>query len=356
MQTPLAQQLALTSSSVCINKAKFSIFHLNVNSIFNKLIDLHSIISKHDFDFISLNETWLDSTVPDSFYANDSYNIHRRDRGFGRGGGVIVLIRKSYKILDTHISDSFELIYVVIDVSNTPLHFICCYKSPSTDDTEFLEHLEALVLSINLNESIFIIGDLNMDLLSIHGKLLKEFISRFSFSNLSSEPTRTASRIHKATNSTSISSTLLDVVLHNNSFISQSIVIPCSFSDHSMLISNLTLPSEKFVSIQKSVRKLDESNLRKIAEISTPFQLLPNVSTNDNWLILKTFLLACLNQIAPKRSIIFKTKSTLLWDNCLLKQLRNTRDKLYKQATITKLATDWSLYADARSNYQKQYR
>jgi exonuclease III len=199
VQKPMTLQPVSPSSFRNI-KANFSIFHLNINSIFNKLIDFHSIICKHKFDFISLNETKLDSSVPDSFYTNEMYNIYWRDIGFGRGGGVMILIKKSYKILHTHISDSFEVIFVVIEALHSSLHFICCDKSPSSDDTEFLEYVEALVISIYLNDSIFIIGDLNMDLLSINGRSLQEFMSRFSFENFSTEPTRTASRIFKATN------------------------------------------------------------------------------------------------------------------------------------------------------------
>ena len=204
----------------------FSIFHLNINSIFNKLADIHSIISTHKFDFISLNETKLDPSVPDSFYINEKYNIIRRDRGVGRGGGIMILVKNSYQIIHSYISDSFEIIHIMIEVSHSSHHFICCYKPPSASDVDFLEYLETLVLSINMNDSIFIIGDLNMDLLSHDGILLSDFMNRLSFRNFCLDPTRIASRTCKISNKISVSSTLLDVIMHNGSIISESRVIP----------------------------------------------------------------------------------------------------------------------------------
>ena len=74
------------------------------------------------------------------------------------------------------------------------------------------------------------------------------------------------------------------------------------------------------------------------------------------WFALKSFLLFCVDQYAPKRIVTFNPKTSLLWDNIRLKQLRNTRDKSYKHAVLSNLPEDWASYAGARTSYQKEYR
>ncbi len=72
----------------------FTILHLNINSIYKKIDELDRLI-KHNLDIITLNETKLDDSIPNTFYNNISYNQIRSDRN-RNGGGMLILIKNSY--------------------------------------------------------------------------------------------------------------------------------------------------------------------------------------------------------------------------------------------------------------------
>lgn len=50
------------------NLSKLKVLHLNVNSLFLKKAEVLEIVSLKIFDIISLNETKLDDSIPESFF------------------------------------------------------------------------------------------------------------------------------------------------------------------------------------------------------------------------------------------------------------------------------------------------
>ena len=44
------------------------------NGFINILNEIDNLLNMHDFDIISLNETKLDNSIPNSFYVNCNYN------------------------------------------------------------------------------------------------------------------------------------------------------------------------------------------------------------------------------------------------------------------------------------------
>ena len=153
-----------------------ALLHLNINSLFNKIAEIDEILNLKLYDIVTLNETKLDESVPQSFYKNVFYNIIRRDRGTG-GGGVLVFIRKEYKILNSFNSLDFEMIHFNLLCKNgNTCNFICAYKSPSDSDLEFLDYLEQYTFGLDLDIPLIITGDLNMDLLGEKGDKLMDFM------------------------------------------------------------------------------------------------------------------------------------------------------------------------------------
>ena len=99
------------------NSNDFTILHLNINSINSKTkqYKLNEILKLKTFDIIVLNETKLDESTPASFLKSSNYGILRRDRN-GNGGGVMVLYRKEYKIINSENSLEFESILLKLNV------------------------------------------------------------------------------------------------------------------------------------------------------------------------------------------------------------------------------------------------
>ena len=67
--------------------------------------------------------------------------------------------------------------------NNIKVSFIACSKSHSFNNANFIEFLDLKVSGVNLNETLFIIGDRNMDLNSYAGKLLHDFKNEFHLKN-----------------------------------------------------------------------------------------------------------------------------------------------------------------------------
>ena len=54
-------------------------------------------------------------------------------------------------------------------------HFICAYKPPDERNDQFINYLESIVHSLNLENDIFIVGDLYMNWLDKKGEPLKAY-------------------------------------------------------------------------------------------------------------------------------------------------------------------------------------
>jgi hypothetical protein len=170
------KDVTLFTDSISINKVnKFSIFHLNINSLFSKLHHISELITKAKPDVLCLNETKIDSSVPDSALHFYGYDILRRDRT-ARGGGVIIYVRKCYKILNSYTSPDFEFIHLKLSVGKDTLNIFACYKPPSDAAILFLDFLDSKINNLCPTDELFIVGDLNLDWLSERGSVLRESV------------------------------------------------------------------------------------------------------------------------------------------------------------------------------------
>ena len=118
---------------------------------------------------------------------------------------------------------------------------------------------------------LFIVGDLNLDLLADVGIPLKQVMDNYQLRNYVEKPTRTAHRVmnrtHKAIRRSILkqadsaapsfaeqlsihrhSSTLIDVILHNGNLVEDSDVLGCPYSDHKFVVASLRLFSRKSIS------------------------------------------------------------------------------------------------------------
>ena len=156
-------------------ESEISVINFNIRSIqqnFKKFTDLISN-SNTNFDVIALTETWLsdDSCLED--YTITGYHppiVQNRKDGSG-GGGVVIYLREtfeSYNIMHklSH-ADIHNNILTVKALKNKKSHYISvCYRSPSSDNLNFLDNFESVVSGIRNKPSI-ITGDFNYNLFNI---------------------------------------------------------------------------------------------------------------------------------------------------------------------------------------------
>ena len=82
---------------------------MNAQSIVNKLTELHHVLYVDNCDCVLITETWLNEDITNGLLDPQShYNIVRKDRSSGRGGGVCALVRKCYDIVPINADEKFS--------------------------------------------------------------------------------------------------------------------------------------------------------------------------------------------------------------------------------------------------------
>lgn len=104
-----ADEHGLMNNLISFSRTDFTFFHLNVNSIKNKIFDVHEILNLANFDVISLNETRLDPNFPSKSLINSNYKMFRYDRPLedpssSPGGGIIVYVKNGINVSTHKIS------------------------------------------------------------------------------------------------------------------------------------------------------------------------------------------------------------------------------------------------------------
>ena len=81
----------------------------NAYSVYLKIDELRLIMGNSKREADELGITWLNTTYRDSSVAIDDYNIERRDRSTGRGGGVAVYLHDSVSYNRRHDLEKDQL-------------------------------------------------------------------------------------------------------------------------------------------------------------------------------------------------------------------------------------------------------
>lgn len=270
---------------------------LNINSLLNKYHSLSFMLDQQLVDVLVINETKLNSLIDDSNFISPFYHMYRRDRDSNScGGGVLVYIKKSLRHNLVLVEDEAEMIIFRLELRpNYKVNLIACYRPPHSDNEDrFFAVLDKHLLeSEETTKDTIIIGDLNYDLgrsstFEESRSRLHEFMNIHGLNNMISKGTR----FNPHTNYAS----LLDVVLcYNANLCTSSEVFPCSFSDHSLVISTLDSTNSTRHNLLKSFRCLNKNNLdlikNSILTIFSTFIIL-GLDINEQWLHVKNILIS----------------------------------------------------------------
>ena len=212
----------------------FIMIFLNVVALPSKIDEIcHSMINKN-IDLIAFNETRLDLSIPDGLIQLDGYEVIRKDWSRNRGG-VCIYLRNSinYKIRSDLIPPKLETVCLQIMKPHSKPFIVTTIYRPPNAPAEFFDHFEKLIKQIdNENKEIYILGDLNCNLLEEKAYFnaptnkLNSLYELYQLSQLIKEPTRITMK----------SSSLIDHVVTNTpEKISHSGVIHTGISDHSLI-------------------------------------------------------------------------------------------------------------------------
>jgi hypothetical protein len=329
-----------------LSKNKFSIFHLNIDSLMMKIIDIQTIIECCSPDVFTLNETNLNEFVPDNSFSNTNYNIIRRDKTSCRNasGGILVYIRKSYIITSIKIFPSIEAVYFKLMINNQTINFLSCYKNPLENSFDFLDVIDNFLFTTNLDEPLFLIGDFNIDLSNSRFKnIISNFMNGLNLTSYMNKTTRSVTKYYKEQNKYIKSESVLDLILHNSDLITSSMAVDCPFSDHKLITCELSIQQicsnvnddKIFFSRRLNTTRLNKINMDlDIAQIS--LDTYNDLDTDSKWIMFKNELIKVIDKIAPKSEILIKNKKTNTpWFDNELAKAKNLRDTTYKKYILS---------------------
>lgn len=138
--------------------------------------------------------------IPDHSVCLNGYNIIRKDRICGRGGGVCFYVSNAIKfkpvILNVHY-DSFECLAIIVQLQSKSVLLCCVYRSSSLKNyADFMKDFEDLlsIYRLILLADVFLcLGDMNINLLDVGSSVVQQYLNLFEAFNLHqvvNEPTR----------------------------------------------------------------------------------------------------------------------------------------------------------------------
>ena len=213
---------------------------------------------------------------------------------------------------------NIEAVHFRIKIVDSCYNFISAYKPPSLNDALFLDDLGQFIETLDTSMSLFIIGDLNMDLKSSKGIPLSLFMQDFSLKNFVNQFTRSVKNWNIKKNKFITSRSLIDVILHNGSLISDTKTIDCPFSDHKLVVASLKLNPAKVVVTKRKIRNLNTLNITKIISNLGSLDLFfdfNGFSIENIWNYLKNTIINLTNKFAPLKNIEIKYRSQFPWSD-----------------------------------------
>lgn len=167
---------------------------LNINSLIGKFDEPQEWIEA--FDILSIQETKIDRSFPDSQFAITGYHMYRRDRKKG-GGGIEVYVRKSlpsYRLKTK--PNGMESILMDFQMGQQHISLLCGYKPPSVNNNIFIDEMYTLLdTAISNRLNIICLGGLNCDILhpldnDKEGRAWLDICDIYDLKNLITAPTR----------------------------------------------------------------------------------------------------------------------------------------------------------------------
>ena len=337
------------------------IAHLNIRSLKNRE---HYILAKetvlvNKLDIFTVSESWLDNTVSDIEVEFPGFNIYRLDREIKIGGGVCVFVKQDFKVeclqdLSFIAESGLHMLWVKIQIRNLKSFLICTvYRPPNTSTTCFDTDLSVtLIEALSFNKPIFILGDLNCNVLNANDpacQALTNFCSSFNLSQLINQPTRV----------TETSETLIDVLLASNrNMVIETKVIPVSISDHDLICATLKLKKERPKPVYVSVRSFKHYNHEALLKdmSKAPWSVIDCFDNVDDSVDSSNLLLNdILDHHAPIRKIRLRNRpNPFVTDE--IRELMKTRDQWRKLARKTKVPLAWSGYKTFKREVKRELK
>ena len=342
--------------------AFFNILHHNAHSLPSK-IDSYNTLPLSSYDVISISETWLKPSLPDSHVTMPGYKIYRKDRMGKTGGGAALYIRQTYCTNQlsflSNIITVADSIWVKISIpKRRPIILGSIYLPPSNNKSDFIDQLNTTLENPCFTTSdIILSGDFNINFNtnSTHRLKLENLTSSLNLRQTIDGFTYICPN--------SGHESLLDLIFVSKTLqISQSRVLHTDLSDHYAIACSINIKPPKkpktiiqFRNYSSGMTTLIDDAYYNSSLISTISNSKdPNLQTDtlENWidhLITKHF---------PLRSMRLRQESPP-WISTDLKKLIVNKNKLFRKATSAPAHSRteaWNTYKIFRNKVQSEIK
>lgn len=163
------------------NQQCFSILHQNIRSISKNFDEIKIFLSQFNtfFDIIILTETW--HIVDTNCFHINGYEMIYNHGNINQNDGVVMYIRSKYNHNTTlHYLSNIQVIKTKLTHLGKPITITAIYRPPSTCPEVFNNELRAylaLLADTSMDEYKFIVGDINIDILSDSEDVSHEYLN-----------------------------------------------------------------------------------------------------------------------------------------------------------------------------------
>ena len=137
-------------------ESNLTLCHLNIQSLlanvnvnqcvlsqYSKLDEIcTTLVYEHNFDIIALSETWLNTTHMYNDIHIENYECFRKDRGYGRGGGLLIYVKQEIpcvRRMDLESCNGCEMLCIEVRCGSngSDKAIVClCYQPPGQNAEE----------------------------------------------------------------------------------------------------------------------------------------------------------------------------------------------------------------------------
>ena len=143
--------------------SKLQFLYTNAQSLINKIDEMRAIVAMNQPDILIVTETWTNESVSNEYLILSEYDIierkDRNDTDRGRGGGLIIYVKKALCAWKLSCETDFNQCGMVgVKLKGADLRVLAVYRSPNSsrsNDDELCDFIE------KMNGTFIIVGDFN---------------------------------------------------------------------------------------------------------------------------------------------------------------------------------------------------
>ena len=336
--------------------------HLNVRSILSKgkFDNLKIQVTDSQAHIITLSETWLIDKYDSKLINIPGYNLIRLDRNWTtdgnkvkKGGGLGIYIKNGLDYNDSifnknNISSSdIEMQWVELKIKNMKrIILINVYRPPSGIYKQFCSKISETITNsaIKDNTDIFIMGDMNINMLDMNSPLRKELdntMRRIGLININ----KSFTRYSKNKNS------CIDLIFSNSDCIDSHGLLDWNIRDHMGIF--ITRKKKKIINKKVNFEGRSYKNYIKedfqwsmINENWEEFYKLNNV--DEAWTFMKNVISKHIEEQCPIKNYKVNEQRDPWITNELLERILD-KNRLLSKARKSRKEEDWNIARVSRN-------